>query len=148
MKKLRLPTNFKNYDFVKLTKQEKNPALKIRYLALSHIAAGKTVIEVANIIHKSSRMIHRWLNKLDKLGLEGLKDKQGRGRTLYLSKEKEAEFKNIVLIFLKENNRKKAFGYDIQYLLKSNYSIDCTLPTAYNILTRLNINVNQFTKYN
>ena len=142
MKTVRLPVNFFSYDFIKLAKKEKNSALKIRYLALSHIAAGKTVIEVATIIHKSSRMIHRWLNKLDKLGLDGLKDKQGRGRTLYLSREKEAEFRNIVLIFLKENNRTKAFGYDIQYLLKNNYSIDCSLPTAYSILARINLKTN------
>ncbi len=73
-------------------------------------------------------------------GIEGLKDKDGRGRTLYLPREKEVEFKNIVSIFLKENNKIKITGHDIQQLLKSKYSIECTLPTAYSILSRLKLN--------
>lgn len=140
MKKVKLPTNFPNYNFEKLAKKEKNAALKIRYLAFSHIAAGKTVLESAAIVHKSSRMLHRWLNRFAAFGIEGLKDKHGRGRTLCLPKEKEAEFKSIVFAFLKENNRIKITGYDIKQLLKNKYSIDCTLPTAYSILTRLKLN--------
>ena len=138
MKKVRLPTNFANYDFKELAKQEKNAALKIRYLAFSHIAAGKTVIETADLVHKSSRMIHRWLNKLEKFGLDGLKDKLGRGRKVRLPKEKEAEFINIILDFKKTYNKDKVTGVNIQKLLKKYYDIDCTLPTAYNTLTRLN----------
>ena len=141
MKKIKLPSNFTNYEFTKLAKKEKKATLKIRYLALSHIAAGKTVVETATIVHKSARMIHRWINKLAEYGIKGLKDKPGRGRTLFLPREKEAEFKNIVSIFLKENNRIKVTGFDIQQLLKSKYYIDCTLPTAYSILTRLKLNI-------
>ncbi len=140
MKKVKLSDNFTSYDFEKLAKKEKNAALKIRYLALSHIAAGKTVIETATIIHKSARMIHRWLNRLAEFGIEGLRDKSGRGRTLFLPREKENDFKNIVSNFLKENHRVKITGYDIQQLLKNKYSIKCTLPTAYSILARLRLN--------
>ncbi len=139
MKKVRLPVNFANYDFRELSKQEKNAALKIRYLALSHIASGKTVLETADLVHKSSRMIHRWLNKLENFGLEGLKDKLGRGRKVRLPYEKEAEFINIILDFKKTYNKNKITGLNIQKLLKKHYDIDCTLPTAYNTLTRLNI---------
>lgn len=139
MRKVKLPDRFFNYDFKFLAKKEKNAALKVRYLALSHIAAGKTVTEAASIVHKSNRMLHRWLNKLAVFGLDGLKDKNGRGRVLFLPREKELEFKNIVLIFLKEKNKAKVSGYDMQYLLKSKYSIDCTLPTAYSILARLKL---------
>ncbi len=141
MKKVKLPANFFNYDFVKLAKKEKNAALKIRYLALSHIADGKTVIEVAAIVHKSSRMIHRWLNKLSKFGIDGLKDKPGRGRNLCLPNEKEAEFIKAILDFKKTYNKNKITGRNIQKLLKNKYSIECTLPTAYSIITRLKLKV-------
>lgn len=143
MKKAKLPANFFSFDFKCLAKKEKNAALKVRYLALSHVAAGKTVLEAAAIVHKSNRMLHRWINRLADFGIDGLKDRIGRGRTLYLSREKEDEFKNIVLRFLKENNRAKITGYDMQYLLKSHYSINCTLPTAYSVLTRLHLNLSK-----
>lgn len=140
MKKVTLPSNFGNYDFKELAKKEKKASLKVRYLALSHIASGKTVLETATIVLKSSRMIHRWLKSFAKFGIEGLKDKSGRGRILCLPKEKEPEFKNIVSIFLKENKQTKITGNDIKKLLKNHYTIDCTLPTAYSILTRLKLN--------
>lgn len=140
MKKVTLPSNFANYDFKELAKKEKKASLKVRYLALSHIASGKTVLETATIVHKSARMIHRWLNSFTKFGIEGLKDKSGRGRILCLPKEKELEFKNIVSIFLKENQQTKITGNDIKKLLKNYNTIDCTLPTAYSILMRLKLN--------
>ncbi|HMT03400.1 MAG TPA: helix-turn-helix domain-containing protein [Burkholderiales bacterium] len=140
MKKVTLPFNFGNYDFKELAKKEKTASLKVRYLALSHIASGKTVLESAMIVHKSARMVHRWLNRFAKLGIEGLKDKSGRGRILCLPKEKEPDFKNIVSIFLKENKQAKITGNDIKKLLKNHYTIDCTLPTAYSILRRLKLN--------
>ncbi|HMT02799.1 MAG TPA: helix-turn-helix domain-containing protein [Burkholderiales bacterium] len=139
MKKVTLPVNFKNYDFKNLAKKEKNAALKVRYLALSHIAMGKTVLEAAAIVHKSNRMLHRWLNRLDQFGLEGLKDKPGRGRDLYLPLTKEAEFKDIVLQFTRTNAKNKITGYDVKQLLERHYNIDCTLPTAYNIILRLDL---------
>ncbi len=139
MKKVRLPANFYNYDFRKLVKHEKNAALKIRYLAFAHLAAGKTVLETADLVHKSSRMIHRWLDKLENFGLEGLKDKVGRGRKVILQQEKEAEFINIILDYKRTYNKDKITGRNIQNLLKKHYNIDCTLPTAYSTLTRLNI---------
>ncbi len=139
MKKVTLPVNFKNYDFKNLAKKEKNAALKVRYLALSHIAMGKTVIEAAAIVHKSNRMLHRWLNRLDQFGLEGLKDKPGRGRDLYLPLTKEAEFKDIILQFTRTNAKDKITGYDVKQLLERHYNIDCTLPTAYNIILRLDL---------
>lgn len=140
MRTATLPSTFNNYDFSALAKKEKNSALKIRYLAFSYIQSGKTVLEAAKLVYKSARMIHRWINKLAEFGLDGLKDKHGRGRTLCLPREKDPEFKSMVLRFLIEKNRKKVFGYDIQHLLKKYYNIDCTLPTAYSILSRLQIN--------
>ena len=146
MRKVRLPTNFADYDFRELVKQEKNAALKIRYLAFSHIASGKTVLETADLVHKSSRMIHRWLNKFEEHGLDGLKDKIGRGRKVILQQEKEAEFINIILDYKRTYNKDKITGVNIQKLLKKHYDIDCTLPTAYNTLTRLNIKFFKKTK--
>ncbi len=140
MKKVRLPANFADHDFKELVKREKNAALKIRYLAFSHIASGKTVLETADLVHKSSRMIHRWLNKFEEHGLDGLKDKIGRGRKVILQQEKEAEFINIILEFKKTYNKDKITGTTIQKLLKKHYDIDCTLPTVYSILSRLNLN--------
>ncbi|HMT02488.1 MAG TPA: hypothetical protein PKD00_04150 [Burkholderiales bacterium] len=140
MKKVNLPSNFFNYNFSTLAKKEKNAALKIRYLAFSHIAAGKTVLETSFLVLKSNRIIHKWLNKLAIYGIDGLKDKNGRGRKLFIPKEKELEFKNIVIEFQKEKAKGKLTGFDIKFLLNKNYNIECSLPTAYSVLSRLGVN--------
>lgn len=140
MKKVTLPSNFFDYNFLILAKKEKNAALKIRYLALSHIAMGKTVLEAATLVHKSNRMIHRWISKLAQFGIDGLKDKTGRGRKLFISQDKETEFKNLVLEFQKTHSKDKLSGLDIQHLLNKNYNIECSLPTAYSVLSRLGVN--------
>lgn len=72
MKNANLPANFFKFDF--------------KYLAV--------------IVHKSNRVLHRWLNKLSTFRIDGLNDKVGEGQTLYLSHEKEIEFKNCICKFL------------------------------------------------
>lgn len=146
MKKVTLPSNFNDYDFAILAKKEKNAALKVRYLALSYIQAGRTVLETAKLVYKSSRMVHRWINLLTEFGLDGLQDKPGRGRKVELAEDKEDEFRKIVIEFQSKQIRSKLTGRDVQKLLKNHYSIDCTLPTAYNTLARINLSTTQGTQ--
>ncbi len=143
MKKVTLPTNFNEYNFAQLAKKEKNAALKVRYLALSYIQANKTVLEAAALVYKSSRMVHRWINLLNDFGIAGLEDKPGRGRKVELPENKEDEFRSIILEFQRKQIKSKLTGRDVQKLLKNHYSIDCTLPTAYNTLARLNLSTTQ-----
>lgn len=146
MKKVTLPSNFNDYDFAILAKKEKNAALKVRYLALSYIQAGRTVLETAKLVYKSSRMVHRWINLLTEFGLDRLQDKPGRGRKVELAEDKEDEFRKIVIEFQSKQIRSKLTGRDVQKLLKNHYSIDCTLPTAYNTLARINLSTTQGTQ--
>ncbi len=139
MKKVTLPANFSEYNFALLAKKEKNAALKVRYLALSYIDAGKTVLESAALVYKSSRMVHRWITCLTESGLDGLQDKPGRGRKRHLSLDNEAEFKQLVLELQKSG--RKITGRDIKQLLIEKYEIECTLPTVYNILNRLGLSI-------
>lgn len=141
MRKVTLPRDFEKYDFSALAKKEKNSALKIRYLALSYLQMGKTVLEAAELVYKSSRMVHRWISRFNQAGIEGLKDKSGRGRKVQLPQEKEDEFRLIVLEFQRTKASGKLTGRDIQKLLLDNYDISCTLPTAYNTLARLNLQI-------
>ncbi len=141
MRKVTLPRDFDKYDFSALAKKEKNSALKIRYLALSYLQMGKTVLESAELVYKSSRMVHRWISRFNQAGIEGLKDKSGRGRKVQLSHDKEDEFRSIVLEFQRTKPSGKLTGRDIQKLLLDNYDIDCTLPTAYNTLARLDLQI-------
>ena len=141
MRKVTLPINFNDYNFVALAKKEKQPPLKARYLALSHLQKGHTVLEAAARVYKSSRMVHRWINKLNQFGIKGLQTKEGQGRKRILTESQEKEVK---LLFLKQKEKVqsmhlKLYGYHYQSLLKKHYNISCTLPTIYNMLERMNI---------
>ncbi|HMT02432.1 MAG TPA: helix-turn-helix domain-containing protein [Burkholderiales bacterium] len=140
MRKVNLPNNFTKPDFSELAESEDNLALKVRYIALSYLQAGKTVLETAELVGRSSRMVHRWISQYRDFGLDGLKDKPGRGRKTQLPVEREDEFKSKILA-LQRQSVGKLKGRSIQKLLKDDFDIDCTLSTVYNILSRLNLTV-------
>lgn len=138
MRKVTLPANFNEYDFAQLTKKEKKYTLKIRYFAFSLLQSGKTVIETASIIKFSPRMVHRWINLLNSFGLDGLIDKTGRGRKPTIKKEHLNVLKEK-LYKLNIENQKNITANLVQKVIKDVYNINCTLPTCYLLLKKMNI---------
>ncbi len=53
-------------------RNEKDPRVKERLLALIHLYEGKTVKEVSTIVKRSIRTVERWVSAWNKSGYEGL----------------------------------------------------------------------------
>lgn len=123
-------------DFFQLAKREPNPRVRIRFLALGHLKAGKSKQEITEMFQIVFVSLRRWVLRFITHGVEGLKEKPGKGRKKKLSSEQEEEFRQQVekLQSLREGGRVR--GQDIQVLLKEKFCVDHALPSVYHVLER------------
>jgi transposase len=103
--RLRIEGNLTKNDFLKLYRSCKDARLKERYHALL-LGHDYTWDEVARILHRSSKQIRKWVKKYNKYGIEGLKSRKQKGSQSKLSKEQDAELKEIV------SNDPRGSGYN------------------------------------
>jgi len=124
-------------DFFQLAKREPNPRVRIRFLALGHLKAGKSKQEVTEMFQIVFISLRRWVLRFITNGVQGLKEKPGKGRKKKLSSEQEEEFRQQVekLQTLREGGRVR--GQDIQVLLKEKFCVDHALPSVYSNLNFL-----------
>lgn len=77
------------------SKEEFKLALRLQMVYL--LAQGKSSREVAEIYQVSFKQVLNWAHRFRQEGLEGLKDKPGRGRRASLSDTSLEEIKHMVL---------------------------------------------------
>ena len=123
-------------DFFQIAKREPNPRTRIRFLALGHLKAGKSKQEVIEMFQIVLITLRRWVLRFISQGIQGLKERPGKGRKKKLSLEQEEEFRLQVekLQTLRKGGRIR--GQDIQILLKEKFSVDHALPSVYHVLER------------
>lgn len=126
----------KDTDFFQLAKREPNPKMRIRLLALGHLREGKTKSEVIDMFQIVFPTLREWLLRFIEEGIEGLREKPGKGRKRKLSTEREEEFRQEVEDLQKGREGGRVRGQDIQVLLKEKFSVDHALPSIYHVLER------------
>jgi len=127
------------YDFNKLAKTEGSPRERRRFLAFAHLREGKTFTEAAAFVRVKLRSLMRWVKSFRTEGLEGLKDKAGRGaKPLILSEHREA-FRQAVLELQENRIGGRIRGRDILELMQTKYGVSPTLKTVYNTLKRADL---------
>ena len=88
-RKLILPANFKDYDFLKIMRKMKHGRNRIRLLAMHHIQLGKSLKNVAKIVQCHWITIQQWLKKFKEKGFDGLYESQRSGAPRKIQKEGE-----------------------------------------------------------
>lgn len=104
--KLEITQNISGRDLEILYKKEKDPRVKERLLMIIHTKEGHTTREVAKIVRKSYVSVSKWINRFNKEGVEGLRDKKRPGKPPKMKKE---QFKRLEEDLEKLPN---AFGYN------------------------------------
>ena len=79
-KTVELPDNISDFDFAKLSKNESDPKVRVRLIAMAGLKDGTPAIKVADSLKVSRRTVSSWLKRFMKKGLLGLRDKPRSGR--------------------------------------------------------------------
>lgn len=129
-------TKLAGIDFFQLAKREPHPRTRIRLLALGNLQAGRTKSEVIGAFNITFPTLREWLLKFISEGIEGLREKSGKGRKKKLASDQEEEFRKQVELLqeLREGGRIRA--KDVQILLKEKFCVDHALPSVYHVLER------------
>ena len=127
------------YDFDKLAKTEGSPRERRRFLAFAHISAGKTFTEAAACVRVELRSLMRWVRRFRTEGIEGLRDKSGRGAKQLIPTEHRDAFREAVLELQEKRTGGRIRGKDVLELMRTKYGIDPTLKTVYNTLKRADL---------
>ena len=112
----------------------------IRLYAVYQVAQGNSSRKLEEFYQTSFKQITNWVHRFEKEGLEGLKDKVGRGRKSKLSEHQQEELKDLV-----KNKTPLDYGYNTATWtgailidwIKKNYNIEYKKTQIYNILKRL-----------
>ena len=81
--------------------------------------------------------VHDWLRRFKEGGLEGMKDRTGRGRKTCLPRSAEATFKKEVLKVKEQKTGGHITAHEIKPLLREKFNVDCSLSTIYRTLHRI-----------
>jgi transposase len=109
-----------------------------RLRAIRWAMAGLTAPEVATQTKLCRRQVQNWVRRFNALGLEGLKDKPGRGRPCPLSADQQVEFKaRLAARPTAEDNVCTLRGEDIQRILKQEFGVLRKLSSVYYLLHSL-----------
>jgi len=135
---LKLPNTIHKYDFSLLAKKEKHARTRIRFLGLDHLRKGKTARETAEFLCVHENSVKRWLKNFIDLGLEGLKEKDGRGAKRKIPRHQEEAFRSAILELQANRKGGRIRGRDVLELMREKLGIECSLDTAYESLKRAN----------
>jgi transposase len=138
-RKAKLPEALFEHDFKILAKKEPHARTRIRLLILAHIKEGKSITEVSNDFKISRVTVHFWLRRLNSEGINGLKEKEGRGANLKLSADKHKAFKQAVLALQHNRNGGRIRGEDVLKLMKEKFGVNCSIDTVYRTLSRVKL---------
>lgn len=138
-RKAEIIKGIEEYDFDKLSKTQGNPRERKRYLAFAHIRDGKSFTEAAAAIRIELRTLMNWVKNFRAKGIDGLKDRPGRGSKPYLSADERCAFKQSVLELQQKRTGGRVRGSDVLALMKEKYNVTPTLSTVYNTLKRADL---------
>lgn len=126
-------------DFQKLAKTASHPRERMRYLAFAHMRDGKSNSEIALMLKIHRMTITDWIKKFNKEGLEGLKEKEGRGAKQKLNISEHEAFRKAVLELQDNKTGGRIKGKDVLKLMEVQFGIKCTLKSVYNALHRVDL---------
>jgi transposase len=126
-------------DFLKLSKKERDPRMRVRLIAMSHLKNGKTMGETAKMVGIERHSIGMWYTKFKNFGLCGLEDLPKTGRPPKLARENENEFIQKISDLQCSRNGGRVTGYDIQRMACNDFDADYADDSIYTVLKRLDV---------
>ena len=113
------------HNFTELYKSCSHPRERGRFLAFSHLASGKTPAKAADIIRVTANTMYRWIRNFQTDGIEGLREKPGRGKKPLIADSEREAFRSAVIELQENRSGGSINGKDVLHLMKEKYGIEC-----------------------
>jgi len=126
-------------DFEALSKKEKNPRVRIRFLGLAHVKDGASYRDTASMLKTTYRSVQNWVNRFVEEGVAGLQDKDVGGKEPYFPREREEELRNLIVKTQSEMRGGRLIGIDIQRIVKEKFGVAYQPSSIYELLARINM---------
>ena len=127
------------YNFSKLAKTEGSPRERIRFLAMAHIQDGKSFSESARMVKVAPRTVIQWVAKFRSHGIEGLREKPGRGAKPLLPRDQYEKFRTEVEKLQRERQGGRIRAQDISELLYEKWGVRASKTCVYETLHRVGL---------
>ena len=114
----------------------------IRLYLVYLVALGHSSRKLSELHHISFKQITNWVHRFERQGIEGLKDKSGRGRKSALSDQQLDRIKTLVLT---ESPKKYGFpaekwtGPLLAQWINNEYGLEYQKAQVYNLLDKIGI---------
>lgn len=138
-RKIQLPDSFYAINFHQLSQTEPHARTRLRLIGLTHIQEGKTFSAIGKSLLVDTQTVKNWVNSFRSGGLEGLREKSGRGIKQRLPEEKEQQLFDLVLILQQKRKGGRVGGKDVQDLLRNEFKVDYKLSAIYNLLHKIGL---------
>lgn len=129
-------------EIKKLLSSNEAYTVGIRLYLVYLVALGHSSRKLSELHHISFKQITNWVHRFEKQGIEGLKDKSGRGRKSALSDQQLDRIKTLVLA---ENPKKYGFqaekwtGPLLVQWINNEYGLEYQKAQVYNLLDKIGI---------
>lgn len=123
-----------------LLKKDERYTIGLRLYAVYQVSKGQPSRKLEDLYNTSFKQITNWVHRFEKEGIEGLKDKEGRGRKDKLTLSQKQELTKLI----KEESPEK-YGYNtatwtgplLISWIKKEFKIDYKKAQIYNIIKSL-----------
>ena len=129
-------------DIKKLLLANESFKTGVRLYIVYQVALGHSSRKLAEQHYISFKQVTNWVHRFEKEGIEGLKDKKGRGRKTLLSDEKLEKIRSLILKDTPLNHgfhAKKWTGPLLTQWIKREYRIEYQQAQIYNLLRKIGI---------
>lgn len=125
-------------ELLKLNKSQSNIRMARRIQAIALAQQGYSSQQIAKMTGSCRRAIQNWVARYNKDGIDGLKEKSGRGRTPKLpASEYQKLCSRIDLGPTDKDKVASLYGKDIQRILNREFHVLYSLTGVYQLLHRL-----------
>lgn len=122
-----------------LIRRDERYSIGIRLYAVYQVSLGQPSRKLEELYHASYKQITNWVHRFEKEGIEGLKDKEGRGRKSQLDEGQREQLTKL----LKESPEVHGFntatwtGPMLIEWIKKSYGVEYKKAQIYNIIKSL-----------
>ena len=133
-------SGYKPEDIKALFRDDERYSIGIRLYAVYQVSLGKPSRQLEELYNTSFKQITNWVHQFENEGIEGLRDKEGRGRKAKLTEAHQAKIKQLL-----KTESPEEYGYNtatwtgpllIEWI-KKHYGIEYKKAQIYNIIKSL-----------